>query len=138
MQMQTSLYHYIALDNPSGAQQFITLRGMKPAASFEGMANQMQSIVDAEGERTFNDLKMLHPDRELFMGAAGFSNMNGGSNNFSNSCGCSGFSGANGSGQIAKSEVEKLLNEKPKSKDTDTILILGTVIIALALILNKK
>lgn len=137
--IESSIYSYIALDNPDGAIEFISSKGLKPLADYQGLASQLKQIVKAQGQPALDELTMKHhPDLELFISPK-FNNYSGGcgKSNYSNGCGCE-HSSADGSGQIAKSEVEKIINGQKKEKNTDTIIIMGTVIIALALILNKK
>jgi hypothetical protein len=137
--IESSIYSYIALDNPDGAVEFISKKGLKPVMDYKGLASQLKQIVKAQGQPALDELVMQHhPDLEMFVSPK-FNNYSGGcgKSTYSNGCGCE-HSNANGTGQIAKAEVEKIINGQKQERNIDTIIIMGTVIIALALILNKK
>lgn len=128
-------YQYIANENPIGVQNFLASKGVAPSNDVNILSRQIEDVANMIGESCKKDLAALHPDKDLFENSNHFANYSGGGE-YSNSCGCSNFSSANG--QSTKAEVERLLNGTSTKKDnTDLMILAGTIVIALALILKK-
>lgn len=126
------IYPYVASENFLGASDWVASKGLRPAKHPDDLASQMQFVVDRDGERALNEIKSIHPDKELF------ADYSGGKHNYSNSCGCSGADGySNANGQSIKAEVEKMLQGKDRDSKVELMILAGTILVALALIVKK-
>lgn len=121
-------FPYLAQENTLGAREWVSRHGMKPSDNINGLATQMQHITDSRGDSALYELKDIHPDKELFSPYTG-------SMGSQNSCGCSGYSNANG--QTAKDEIEKIMSGKDRDSKIELMIMAGTILVALALIMKK-
>lgn len=123
-----ALYPYLAQENFSQATGWVSSKGLRPSDTVDGLASQMQSIVNRQGENSLDELKMIHPDKDLF-------NSYNGQGGSATPCNCSGYANANG--QSAKREVEKVLDGKDRDSKVELMILAGTILVALALITKK-
>lgn len=124
------IYPYVASENFIGSQNWVRENGLRPAGNVDALAEQMQYIADNKGESVYEELKSIHPDKELFSSYSG--------SGHSNACGCSNMMGyMNANGQNHKKEVERVIEGKDRDSKVELMILAGTVLVALALITRK-
>ena len=127
-----ALYPYLAHGSFSEASGWVRSKGFNPSNTVDGLSSQLQGIVDRQGESALDELKRIHPDKELF------NSYDGNAPQPQNSpCNCSGSGYANANGQRAKAEVEKVLDGKDRDSKVELMILAGTILVALALITKK-
>lgn len=124
------IYPYVASENFIGSQNWVRNHGLRPAGNVDALAEQMQYVVDQRGESALDDLKTIHPDKDLFSPYSG--------SQHASACGCSNMTGyMNANGQNHKREVEKIIEGKDRDSKVELMILAGTVLVALALITRK-
>ena len=131
-----SLYLYIAESNPDACVMLLHKYGYanQQLNSIEDVATATQGMVAAEGEPAFKDLLKLHPDKDViveqfspaqvpvkaFVGCDG-------------SSGCGG--GCGGNHKNASGDANQTANI---ATQTNTFILLGAVIVAVAILTSSK
>ena len=130
------MYEYIAYNNPQGALGVLRSYGYR-IRDKRNLGGALRKLVAEHGEPALRKITELHPDKELIMDV--YSHADGG-------CGC----GCNGNSQNLSSSFKEnfygadgAATQPTKSSDslamqTNTFLLVATIIIAAAIITSNK
>lgn len=136
------LYQYIAESNPDACIMLLHRYGYanQQFNTFEDIAASLQTMVASEGEDSFKELMKLHPDKDVIVEqfsqktsdmpvAKNFAGCDGSSS----SCGCSGC--RSNSMKNATGDFAQTANI---ATQTNTFILLGAVIVAVAILTSAK
>lgn len=129
------MYEYIAQTNPQGAYMLLKSYGYK-LRDKRNLGQALRKLVAQEGEPALRQIADLHPDKELIMDV--YSNADG--------CGCSSCSKALGKEMKenfygvdgSSTSTTKSTDMSSVAMQTNTFLLVATIIIAAAIITNNK
>ena len=140
-----NIYEYIARSNPRGARMVIQEFGYRITDN-KKMGDNLRMLVAQEGEPALREIAKLHPDKDLILEVF---NGNKEENKEVKPCGCSdksekreNFLGADAtlsSAVLANNQQQNNASDSTKlAMQTNAMIIGATIIIAVALIVNKK
>ena len=136
-----NIYEYIARSNPRGARMVIQEFGYRITDN-KKMGDNLRMLVAQEGEPALREIAKLHPDRDLILEVFN-------EKKEVKPCGCSdkpekkeNFLGADAtlsSAVLANNQQQNNASDSTKlAMQTNSMIIGATIIIAIALIVNKK
>lgn len=137
-----NIYEYIARSNPRGARMVIQEFGYRITDN-KKMGDNLRMLVAQEGEPALREIAKLHPDKDLILEVF---NGNKEENKEEKPCGCSekkeNFLGADAtlsSAVLTNNQQQNNASDSTKlAMQTNSMIIGATIIIAIALIVNKK
>ena len=137
-----NIYEYIARSNPQGARMVIQQFGYRITDN-KRMGDNLRMLVAQEGEPALREIVKLHPDKDLILEVF---NGNKEENKEEKPCGCSekkeNFLGADStlsSAVLTNNQQQNNASDSTKlAMQTNSMIIGATIIIAIALIVNKK
>lgn len=114
-----NIFAYTSDRNPHAAAEIVSSYGMRPARDKHTLSRQLAFVVKQNGTRALGRVAEAHPDFDLFSNYFGelqkSQEKTQEKGSWSNACGCSGFSNADGGGttsnnaqganQFSKSEL---------------------------------
>lgn len=133
-----NIYEYIARSNPRGARMVIQEFGYRITDN-KKMGDNLRMLVAQEGEPALREIVKLHPDKDLILEVFN-------EKQEEKPCGCSekkeNFLGADAtlsSAVLANNQQQNHASDSTKlAMQTNAMIIGATIIIAVALIVNKK
>jgi len=132
-----SIYKYIADNNPDGCIAILYKYGYmnNPINSTDDLAYVCQVMVASEGENSLNDLLKIHPDRNLIIEDY---------NNNSNisvpkeNCNCKKDKNNEDSKMVGTDGSTSVSNNTGIVTQTNTFILLGAVLVAVAILTASK
>ena len=133
-----NIYEYIARSNPQGARMVIQEFGYRITDN-KKMGDNLRMLVAQEGEPALREIAKLHPDKDLILEVFNEKKED-------KPCGCSekkeNFLGADStlsSAVLTNNQQQNHASDSTKlAMQTNSMIIGATIIIAIALIVNKK
>lgn len=133
-----NIYEYIARSNPQGARMVIQEFGYRITDN-KRMGDNLRMLVAQEGEPALREIAKLHPDKDLILEVFN-------EKKDEKPCGCAekkeNFLGADStlsSAVLANNQQQNHASDSTKlAMQTNAMIVGATIIIAIALIVNKK
>lgn len=132
----TTVYDYVAVNNPSGAKRVCEAFGYR-VTNPKNMSQNLKTLVNNEGEEAIKMIMDMHPDKDIILDM--FSTKQKPVNNSQADCGCTKHNSTakmleqylNANGRQENTEARAL------ATNTNTIIFASALVLAVAIIFKN-